>query len=490
MVEVPLLAGAYSARSIIASAQRCVNLYPEVNQRESFLYLPQQIGPTLTTHYPTPGLRPLTQCPTIGEVRGLYRSSNNNLYAVVANVIYYIGPGWQWQFLGYMATNKGFVRMDDNGQTLVIVDGSPFGFTVNIDTNNVAGTIADSAFYGSNSVTALESYMFFNKPGTPFFYSTLSGQVSPFDATYIAEKSGYSDYVQGVIAVDKNLWVIGTVTTEVWYLNGGATFPVGAIPQGMSQWGCMAAGSIVRAGDYVMWLGQNQQGSRVVLMGNGYNAQRVTTHAIEQELDKYPVVSDATAFAYQQQGHYFYVLNIPSADKTWVYDIPMAGGVPQGEWHERLSIDSNGAEHRHRANCAIEAFGRIVVGDYANGMLYEYDLNAFTDNGQPVKRVRGFPHILQDGNRVSYQRFVANMQTGAAQAPDPGLRVALRMSDDRGATYWGPRYVSIGQPGETLIMPIWRRLGMARDRVFELSWTANSMTALNSAFVTFVQGAS
>lgn len=489
MVEVPLLAGAYSARSIIASAQRCVNLYPEVNQRESFLYLPQQVGPTLTTHYPTPGLRFLTQSPTVGEVRGLYRASNNNLYAVVGNRVYYIGPGWTWQFILIMATSKGFVRMDDNGQTLVIVDGSSYGYTVNIATN-VGGTIDDPAFYGSNSVTALESYMFFNKPGSPFFYSTLSGQVTPFDATYIAEKAGYSDYVQGVVAVDKNLWVIGTVTTEVWYLSGGATFPVSAIPQGMSQWGCMAPGSIVRAGDYVLWLGQNQQGSRVVMMGNSYNAQRVTTHAIEQELDGYTTVSDATAFAYQQQGHYFYVLNFPTADKTWVYDIPMVGGVPQGEWHERVSIDSNGQEHRHKANCAIQAFGRIVVGDAESGTLYEYDLSSFTDNGQPVKRVRGFPHILQDGARVSYQSFVANMQCGAALAPGEDLKVALRMSDDRGATFWGPRYASIGQPGQTLLMPIWRRLGMARDRVFELSWTADTMTALNSAFVNFVKGAS
>lgn len=56
-MQISLLSGAYEARSIIASAQRCVNLYPQVNQTESFQGIPQLAGaPTLMTHYPTPGL--------------------------------------------------------------------------------------------------------------------------------------------------------------------------------------------------------------------------------------------------------------------------------------------------------------------------------------------------------------------------------------------------------------------------------------------------
>jgi hypothetical protein len=49
MARVPLLGGAYQAKSIIANAQRCVNLYPEANPSSS-----QPQSPS--THYPTPGL--------------------------------------------------------------------------------------------------------------------------------------------------------------------------------------------------------------------------------------------------------------------------------------------------------------------------------------------------------------------------------------------------------------------------------------------------
>lgn len=47
MAKIPLMGGSYEARSIIADAQRCVNLYPEPNPQDAEAPL---------THYPTPGL--------------------------------------------------------------------------------------------------------------------------------------------------------------------------------------------------------------------------------------------------------------------------------------------------------------------------------------------------------------------------------------------------------------------------------------------------
>jgi len=81
-MQISLLSGAYEARSIIASAQRCVNLYPQVNQLESFQGVPQTAGtPTLITHYPTPGLTLLAQA-TSNCWRCLYMATNGTLYGV------------------------------------------------------------------------------------------------------------------------------------------------------------------------------------------------------------------------------------------------------------------------------------------------------------------------------------------------------------------------------------------------------------------------
>jgi uncharacterized membrane protein len=62
----------------------------------------------------------------------------------------------------------------------------------------------------------------------------------------------------------------------------------------------------------------------------------------------------------------------------------------------------------------------------------------------------------------------------------PGL--GLRWSDTRGETFGNP----VAQPFGTnapLTQPQWNRTGYARDRVFELFWSAAAKTALNGAFV-------
>jgi hypothetical protein len=49
---------------------------------------------------------------------------------------------------------------------------------------------------------------------------------------------------------------------------------------------------------------------------------------------------------------------------------------------------------------------------------------------------------------------------------------------------WGnPVQRSLGKEGEYIKSVQWRRLGMARDRVFEISWSAPVKTALLGAWV-------
>ena len=58
-MRVVLTGGAYQAASLIAGAQRCVNLIPEA--------IPPSDGePVPMTHYPTPGLRRVATLSTSG----------------------------------------------------------------------------------------------------------------------------------------------------------------------------------------------------------------------------------------------------------------------------------------------------------------------------------------------------------------------------------------------------------------------------------------
>jgi len=272
------------------------------------------------------------------------------------------------------------------------------------------------------------------------------------------------------------LWLIGAQTsTEIWFNAGGADFPFQIMPGPFVEHGAVAQYSIAKQGGSVFWLSQDLSGTYIVVQTDGYKTVEISTDAIEYELSTYSTVADAIGFCYEQQGHPFYWLKFPTAGKDWVYDLSTR------LWHERFWLNGSGVEESHRANCAAFAYGVNVVGDRQNGQLYKLDPTNYTDFDGPIKRIRGFPHLMNDGKRVFYTQFLADMQCG--DATFSGLTVSLDWSDDRGATYGTPVTQSIGNPGDFLVQPQWRRLGMARDRVFRLTWTAAANTALNGAFI-------
>src|SRR5579871_33275 len=114
-MKIPLTIGAYEARSILADAQKCINLYYETAPPDS---------PYPTIHYTTPGTVFLTTCPITGPVRAIYTASNGTFYAVVGPNLYTVSSAYVWtQLGGTLTTTTGFVSMKDNTLTCIVVDG-------------------------------------------------------------------------------------------------------------------------------------------------------------------------------------------------------------------------------------------------------------------------------------------------------------------------------------------------------------------------------
>ena len=74
--------------------------------------------------------------------------------------------------------------------------------------------------------------------------------------------------------------------------------------------------------------------------------------------------------------------------------------------------------------------------------------------------------------------------TGPSVAARDNL-VSLSWSDDRGKHFGNPVPTSLGGLGDTLTSLQWQRLGMARDRVFKLTWSTDAPCALQGAWITF-----
>ena len=482
--KIPLLGGMYEARSVIASAQRCVNLYPERNAEDT---------PFPVTHQYTPGLTQLI-AGTGSTHRCAFTASNGQLYEVIGTSVYITSSNWIRTFLGTIGPGSTPVYMADNGLAILIVDGTPNGYCVDLVTNQF-GTVSgqNGAFYGSTLVACIDTFFLLNRPGTNQWYISLSnvtfdnltGTISPnataaaFDPLDIAAKTGNPDPIQGVIAMHREAWVIGTQTTEVWYDAGNPQFSFSELPGVFIQHGAIAPYSICTEDLSTYWLSQDRQGNRIVLTGNQYAAKRISTHSIEQELSTYATVSDCIGFTYQQLGHTFLVLTFPTANATWVYDIA------EKLWHERTWTDGDGLENRIRANTCCTTYGIVVVGDWETGALYQWDLNNYTDNSSPIVRRRGWPDIQLNNVRAEHSRLVIDMDVGEIDSTlvtnEP--QISMRYSDDRGKTWGNARLYGLGSTGEYNRSILFTQLGQSRNRVYEVFWEIPAFTALNGADV-------
>jgi hypothetical protein len=481
MPRIGLAGGSYQARSLAASAQRVLNLYQEAPPPAENAGSPPTFFATApATYYLTPGLVQLAAT-TPGVGRGIYQCSQNTdlLYCVIGpNVCSFNSATNTLTVIGQISNLTTPVSIQDNGLVLVITDGTvpvssgnPAGWYITLGTATLT-PISDSSFLGATGIVFLDTFLAFSQPGTSSWYSSPSnyaGNSTPFDPLFIASKSTYPDLLAGMAAVNGLIWLIGGETTEAWYDAGATDFPFQRVPQILIQHGCLAPASIATSDGAVYFLSKEQQGRGVVLVIEGESALRISTYPIEYAISQYGTVVDAIGMTYQQQGHTFYVLTFPTADKTWVYD------VSAQLWHERCSLDANGNEHAVLWNGL--AFGGVTVAlDASAGILYRIDPGVYTDNGMPIKRQRCFAHMLGDGTRIFYRRFIADVA-----APSPGAVISLDWSDDRGLTYGTPETLTMqGNFGDSLT---WWRLGYARDRVFRLTWTWPAEVAVQGAWI-------
>lgn len=492
-MKTPILGAFYVARSINAANSRCVNLYPEIVQEGGK-------EPAFLTR--CPGLKPITftvggspaTALDAGPIRALW-TYGGYLYVVTSQALstipypetklWKVDANYVATLIGTVSTDVGTgpVSIADNGNQMFLAFGDAAGtsYIYNATTSAFA-QITDPDFPGASSVGFIDGYFVFAQPNSQKLWVTALLDGTSIDPLDFASAEGAPDDIVSVLVDHREIWVFGAKSTEVWYNAGGPDFPLERIAGAFNELGCIARYSPVKLSNIVFWLGTNDQGQGIVYRTNGYRGVRISTHAIEREIQSYSVISDAIGSSYQQDGHLFYMLTFPTVGKTWVYDLTTQ------LWHERAAW-VNGAYTRHRANCVVNFNGTILVGDYQNGKVYEYSLTTYDDDGAPQRWLRSWRALPVGDNtlkRTAHHNLQLDCEAGVGlvtgQGSDP--QVMLRWSDDGGHTWSNEYWRSMGPIGETGKRVIWRKLGMTlklRDRVYEISGSDPVKIAINGA---------
>ncbi len=483
MAKFPFIGGSYLSRSVNFDAQRSVNLYPSKSETQN-QQNPQGLSKNIDSLQVTPGkllFATLPDTPIRGEAVVLGRA-----FAVAGYGLYEIASNGTYTLRGTMLMNSGLVSMANNGAQLCIVDGTTTGGYIFALGTNVFTQITDPYFLGSTTVSFIDGYFMFNEPNSGIYYLSDLYDGLNGDPLMFATAEGSPDNLIATKPLHKEVWLFGTNTIQV-VSNTGGTFPFTPNTSGYIEYGCIAWGSIAHTSNTILWLGNDDEGSGVVWMATGYQPQRISTYAVEFAIQGYTTISDAVGYTYQEDGHYFYCLNFTAANTTWVYDIGM------GLWHERAYfVSDRGQYERDRGQTHMYCFGKHLVGDYANGNIYQQSLGIFQDNSNPIRWMRAAPHIADDLEYIFYSKFQLDMETGTGLSTggtqDITPQVMLQWSDDGGHTWSNEHWLEAGAIGKYKTRAIWRRLGRSRDRVFRVAGTSNTKTFLIAAHIDIEKG--
>lgn len=458
MKLVPLFGSGLESYSPVVTSQRRVNCFYDVREdqdKQSVIIRG------------TPGSL-IWQTLNTSPVRG-WHVVDRVLYVVAGHTVFSISTSGIVTSLGSILTSSGLVSMDDNGVQVMIVDGTA-GYICTIATGVVA-QITDANFQnGARTVAFINGSFIVERPSSRQYYVSdlYDGFSWSFNAgaPVFGTKENNADQLLAVHVFGGILILMGTLTTEFWQDIGASPLPYARINGATQNWGLAAINSVVKLNNVLMFLGQSLYGGIKVFALSGYAPTPVSNSDVETLISSFGDISDAVALGYSADGHLFYQLTFPTADRTLLYD------TTTNFWYEAQSgtLDYG----RHFGNTGIAFNNLSLMADSTTGNIYKLDSSTYTDNGDPIKRVVTTRHVNFDGNEYGISELYLDMETGvgtvSGQGSDP--EIMLDVSKDGGRTYPIQRTAKIGALGVyNRGRVIWRRLGASTDFVFRFSMT-------------------
>lgn len=448
VIDVPIVGQSYHLKDWSIDCQRTLNFYPQVVESGN--------GPNVSALLPTPGL--VRRFELSGRIRGLYALMDFVL-CVAGQTLHKISKSGLVSEIGQISGDD-LVYFSDNSIHVMIIGGDSYKYTLKDNKLEKLLINDETGFFGANDVTFLNSRFVWTVPNSgQIQWSTLLD--SKTTALSYATAELRSDDIVRTIAINGQLWLIGAKTTEIWNSTGSNDMPFQRMSGAYIPTGCSAKDSVCIFGSSLVWLSQTDHGQAQIVMSEGFSARRISNHAIETEIARYPRIDDAYSFAYQQDGHAFVVISFPTAQKTWCFD-----AITQ-MWHERSYYNKHNVQHEHhRANTICFFNGEHLVGDRENGVVYRLCPDSKSDDGQLILRERITPVLNPQATRLIFSELELIMQTGQDNNSNP--QILLSWSDDRGRTWSMEHQSNIGGIGEYDYRVVFRRLGQSLNRVFRL----------------------
>jgi hypothetical protein len=444
--------GSYESASKPFSAQRCVNLYPNVAQASS-------LSDFMLNH--TPGIIQL-------GTTGAHKSRG----AIVMDAVYYIVAGttlYSVDELG-VGTSRGTilgtarVSMAHNGEKLCIVVPGANGYVYNSSTTTLT-QITDPDYRTSDTVCFKDGYYVFTESNSKIFFNSALNDPLTFAALDFGTAEQSPGNIVGCHATNDEVFIFKRTTTEVFQNVGGSGFPFQRIPGASFEKGCHSKYSPIQWEGVFYFIGGGINEKTAIFQGGSGEPLKISTDAISQEIQKFSTteIDESFSFSYSTGGVYFVGFTFRSANipsRTFIYNVTASNLLGRPVWFEQQSGISDNA---WRINSANTVYDKLLVSDNTDGRVGYLDQNVFTEYGDEILREKITGPIEAKGRAIYVRALELTLDSGQGEISGQGLnpKVMMDFSDDGARTWSSEFWRESGKIGEYFRRVEWRRLGRA-----------------------------
>jgi hypothetical protein len=460
---------------------------------------------------PIPGMT--TVCNIEGNCRGMYTVSigyngNPTTYAVFDDTLYLINNETNTPFeVGKIPYGSSKIHFCQTGNRkgyhthLVFVDGTN---CYAVDTQVLPALqvedfstiqlplrdVENNVFITPSHIAYLYNYIVINDSETDAFYMSyqypfekgepVDKNIFMYDSAEWGKIGHYTqadwqpDRCTALVSNGTRLFTFGPTSFQLFQYTNDVEVPFSSPDTAAQLIGLKAINSLCQIGNISIWLGSADIGNNGVYVNRGgVEVERVSTPAIEREIATFFTIEDAEAQIWQENQHIFYIINFPTANKTYCYDLA------EQSWTNRASLkDDNTLVSWRYSNATMNGKGKIwhsakdCIVEQTNDKWNEHDNN-------PILRLRRGGVIFSDYSNFFINDIQINTNNGqyGSEFYKDQVQMMMRFTAD-GSNWSDLEYCDIGYTGDYDYDCIFYDFGMAKCFTIELSCSDNVPFAL------------
>lgn len=455
-VTVPFV-GPPNQRAVDTKDQRFVNVLfePVVNQ------FTKQVAVNCIKR---PGLANSTQPPAGAAVgRGIYAwSGSGNIYSVFDDKIYSgttdlgvtlaASTGRVWFCERHVATGT---------RHLIVSDGADNYNITTADAITQIDATDDGDYPASNlgPIVEMDGYLFQAQSNGKIWNTDLNSAVA-WTATSFLTADTFGSDLEAIARQKDQIIAFTKNRVEFFFNNGNPTgSPLLRVDQNTLGFGIAAKGSLAFSGETLCFVGENSadgDGGRAVYMIQSLGKVKdISTPQINRFLAaEGSTISTCTAWMERVAGQLVYVLNLDSAERTFVYS------VDTGMWSEWYNAAGNG---KFPGVSATSLNGTVYVQDAANGRVYTFPTTTYQDSGVT------FDVVLQTA-RSNFGTTTRKFESALSIVGDTTTgNLTVAKSDDDYANFSTARNIDMASARKRIT-----GLGSFIDRAHKFTYSANA----------------